>query len=160
MSGYYRARATNADGEVVGRWSSIPLNEGHRQTLELTLGGGARVVRVLELAAAAPVAAAKPAFSAEAVPEASGLSPNSPNPFNSATLITYHLASPGPVKLVIYNVLGQPVRTLVDETGGAGTYHVRWDARDDDGVLLSTGVYIARLNYPGGVHTQRLLYLK
>ncbi len=160
VSGYYRARATNADGDVMGRWSSIPLNVNQRQVLELTLGGGARVVRVQQLATDAPVAAAKPSFAAEAVPVASGLSPNSPNPFNSATLITYHLASPGPAKLVIYNVLGQPVRTLVDEAGGAGTYHVRWDARDDGGALLSTGVYIARLSYPGGVHTQRLLYLK
>ena len=94
------------------------------------------------------------------VPEASGLAPNSPNPFNSATLIPYHMSSAGPVKLVIYNVLGQPVRTLVDETRGAGTYQVKWDARDEGGVLLSTGVYIARLSYPGGVATQRLLYLQ
>ncbi|MDE2888879.1 MAG: T9SS type A sorting domain-containing protein [Gemmatimonadota bacterium] len=160
VSGYYRARATNADGEVVGRWSSIPLNEGHRQVLELTLGGGARVVGVEALAASRSEAAAKPAFAADAVPEASGLAPNSPNPFNSATLITYHLAGEGAVKLVIYNVLGQPVRTLVDESRAAGSYQVRWDARDDGGALLSTGVYIARLSYPGGAQTQRLLYLK
>ena len=160
VSGYYRARATNADGEVVGRWSSIPLNEGRRQALELTLGGGARVVRVASLAAAEAVAAAKPAFSAGAVPEASGLSPNTPNPFNSATVITYQLSSAGPVKLVIYNVLGQPVRTLVDASQVAGSYRVRWDARDDGGALLSTGVYIARLSYPGGAQTHRLLYLK
>ena len=160
VSGYYRARATNADGEVVGRWSSIPLNEGSRQVLELTLGGGARVVRVASLAAAEPIAAAKPAIGAEAVPEASGLSPNSPNPFNSATLITYHLSGAGPVKLVIYNVLGQPLRTLVDASQTTGRYQVLWDARDEGGALLSTGVYIARLSYPGGVQTQRLLYLK
>ena len=160
VSGYYRARAINADGEVVGRWSSIPLNEGRRQVLELTLGGGARVVRVASLATAEPAAAAKPAFAAEAVPEGGGLSPNSPNPFNSATLITYRLSGSGPVKLVIYNVLGQPVRTLVDESRAAGAYQVRWDARDDGGLLLSTGVYIVRLTYPGGVQTQRLLYLK
>ena len=160
VSGYYRVRATNAGGEVVGRWSSIPLNEGRRQALELTLGGGARVVRVASLAAAEAVAAAKPVFEAETVPEASGLGPNTPNPFNSATLITYHLSGVGPVKLVIYNVLGQPVRTLVDASQTAGRYHVKWDARDESGALLSTGVYIARLSYPGGVQTQRLLYLK
>ncbi len=90
----------------------------------------------------------------------SGLAPNSPNPFNSATVITYHLAGPGPVQLVIYNVLGQPVRTLVDASQAAGVYQVRWDARDEGGVLLSTGVYIARLTYPDGVKTQRMLYLK
>ena len=160
VNGYYRARATNADGEVVGQWSSIPLNEGRRQVLELTLGGGARVVRVASLASAEPVAAAKPAVAAGTVPEASGLAPNSPNPFNSATIITYRLSSPGPVKLVIFNVLGQPVRTLVDESRAAGSYQVRWDARDEGGVLLSTGVYIAHLSYPGGAQTQRLLYLK
>ena len=160
VSGYYRARATSADGEVVGQWSSIPLNEGRRQTLELTLGGGARVVRVVSLAAAEAVAAAKPVFEAGILPETIGLSPNVPNPFNSATLITYHLSGAGPVKLAIYNVLGQPVRTLVDESRAAGSYQVRWDARDEGGVLLSTGVYIARLSYPGGVQTLRLLYLK
>ena len=160
VSGYYRARATNSDGEVVGRWSSIPLNGNQRQVLELTLGGGARVVRVHSLSSSSPEAAAKPAFATQAVPEASGLGPNSPNPFNSTTLITYHLSRPGPAKLVIYNVLGQPVRTLVDETRGAGTYRVKWDARDEGGALLSTGVYIARLSFPGGAHTQRLLYLK
>ena len=160
VSGYFRARATNADGEVVGRWSSIPLNEGRRQVLELTLGGGARVVGVEALASSGSEAAAKPAFAVEAVPEASGLAPNSPNPFNSATLITYHLSGAGPVKLVIYNVLGQPVRTLVDESRAAGTYKVKWDARDEDGALLSTGVYIAHLSYPGGAQSQRLLYLK
>ena len=159
-SGYYRARARNTEGEIVGEWNSIPLNFNKRQVLELTLGGTARVVRAETLAASSPEAAAKPAFGAEAVPEASGLAPNSPNPFNSATLITYYLSSPGPVKLVIYNLLGQPVRTLVDESRVAGTYRVKWDARDDGGAVLSTGVYIARLSYPGGVQTQRLLYLK
>ncbi|MCY3765708.1 MAG: T9SS type A sorting domain-containing protein [Gemmatimonadetes bacterium] len=160
VSGYYRARATNADGEVVGRWSSIPLNEGRRQVLVLTLGGGMRVVRVEALSASGPAVASKAAFGAAAVPEASGLSPNVPNPFNSATLITYHLSIAGPVKLVIYNVLGQPVRTLVDEFRAAGSYQIRWDARDQLGASLSTGVYIARMSYPGGAQTQRLLYLK
>ena len=61
---------------------------------------------------------------------------------------------------MIYNVLGQPVRTLVDEFQGAGSYQVQWDARDRQGASLSSGVYIARLAHPGGVQTRRLLYLK
>ena len=152
VSGYYIARARNADGETVGQWHSIPLNQNQRQVLELTLSGGMTVVRVEPLAASKPVA--------ETVPEVSGLAPNFPNPFNSATLITYHLSSPGPVQLVIYNVLGQPVRTLVDQSQAAGSYQIRWDVLDQRGVSLSTGIYIARLSYPGGVQTQRLLYLK
>ena len=154
VTGYYTARASNADGEIVGQWHSIPLNHNQRQVLELTLGGGMKIVQV------GPLAASKPVLAAETVPEVSGLAPNFPNPFNSATLITYHLSNPGPVQLVIYNVLGQPVRTLVNESQAAGTYQIRWDVLDQRGFSLSTGIYIARLSYPGGVQTQRLLYLK
>ena len=148
VSGFYQARARNAVGEVVGQWHSIPLNRDRRQVLELTLGGGMRVVRVEPLAAA------------KAVASASGLAPNVPNPFNSSTQIAYNLPSSGPVQLVIYNLLGQPVRTLVNEFQAAGFYQVRWDARDQQGASLSSGIYIARLSYPGGVQTRRLLYLK
>ena len=154
VSGYYTARASNADGEIVGQWNSIPLNHNQRQVMELTLGGGMKIVRV------EPLAASKPVLVAETEAVTSGLAPNFPNPFNSATLITYHLSNPGPVQLVIYNVLGQPVRTLVDKSQAAGTYQIRWDVLDQRGVSLSTGTYIARLSYPGGVQTQRLLYLK
>jgi hypothetical protein len=154
VSGYYTARASNADGEIVAQWHSIPLNHNQRQVLELPLGGKMKVVRV------EPLAAAKPVLSTETEVAISGLAPNFPNPFNSATLITYHLSSPGPVQLVIYNVLGQPVRTLVDKSQAAGTYQIRWDVLDQRGVSLSTGIYIARLSYPGGMQTRRLLYLK
>ena len=148
VGGFYQARARNAAGEIVGQWNSIPLNRNRRQVLELTLGGGMRVVRVERLAAA------------KAVASAGGLGSNAPNPFNSSTQIAYRLSSPGPVQLVIYNVLGQPVRTLVDGSRAAGSYRVEWDARDQRGVSLSSGIYIARLSYPGGVQTRRLLYLK
>ena len=148
VSGFYQARARNADGEVVGQWHSIPLNRDKRQVLELPLDGVMRIVRVEPLAAA------------KAVASASGLAPNVPNPFNSETQIAYRLSNSGPVQLVIYNVLGQPVRTLVDEFQAAGSYQVQWDARDQQGASLSSGIYITRLSYPEGVQTRRLLYLK
>ncbi len=89
-----------------------------------------------------------------------GLAPNVPNPFNPSTVISYRLATPGAVRLEIYNLLGQPVRTLVDQVQAAGAYWVRWDARDGRGAAVAAGVYLVRLHYPGGVQTQRLLYLK
>ena len=150
VSGFYEARARNADGEVVGQWHSIPLNRDKRQVLELTLGGGMSM-----WIAGDESQAADPAGTL-----ASGLGPNVPNPFNSATQVAYRLSRPGPVQLVIYNVLGQPVRTLVDEVQAAGSYRVQWDARDRQGASLSSGAYIARLSYPDGVQTRRLLYLK
>ena len=94
------------------------------------------------------------------IPTTSGLSPNFPNPFNASTQIAYHLATPGPVRLTIYNTLGQPVRTLVNQFQPAGFYQVLWDARDQQGTTVSTGVYFTRLHYPGGVQTRRLLLLK
>ena len=97
---------------------------------------------------------------ADDLPATSGLDPNHPNPFNGSTQISYRLAAPGPVRLAIYNVLGQPVRTLVDESQTAGFYQVSWDARDHRGSTVAAGVYLMRLHYPDGVRTRRLLYLK
>ena len=94
------------------------------------------------------------------VASVSGLALSVPNPFNSSTQIAYHLSNPGPVQLVIYNVLGQSVRTLVDQFQAAGSHRVQWDARGEQGASLSSGVYIIRLSYPGRMETQRLLYLK
>ena len=118
----------------------------------------------LPLCPDAPSASDETATSVEVVsqnlPTTSGLSPNYPNPFNASTQIAYHLATPGPVRLKIYNTLGQPVRTLVDQFQTAGSYQVHWDARDQQGAPAATGVYFTRLHYPGGVQTQRLLLLK
>ena len=133
VSGFYQARARNADGKVVGQWHSIPLNRNRRQVLELTLGGGMRIAGVESLAAA------------KAVASASRLGPNVPNPFNSTTLITYHLAEAAPVRLVVYNTLGQVVATLVDAYQETGVYHAAWDGRDASGVPVVSGVYLYRL---------------
>ena len=153
VGGFYEARARTADGGIVGQWHSIPLNRGMRQVLELPLGGDARVVSSERLDAAKQVAE-------PGQPPAVRLEPNAPNPFNSSTLIPYRLQSPGPVRLVIYNALGQPVRTLVEESQPAGAHLVHWDARDRQGSAVAAGVYFARLHYPGGVQTRRMLYLK
>ena len=150
-SGFYRARAGNRAGRVVGRWHSIPLNEGRLQVLELTPGAGARVVSSQRLDAAKAVGGE---------PEAIGLAPNYPNPFNSSTRIIYRLAKSGPVRLEIFNTLGQPLRTLVDEVQAAGRYQVHWEARDQRGAAVAAGVYLTRLVYPGGVETRRVVHLK
>ncbi len=88
------------------------------------------------------------------------LAPNAPNPFNASTLIPYRLDTDGPVRLEIYNLLGQRLRILVDEVQTAGAYRVSWDARDVAGRRVSTGIYFTRLHYPGGLQTRRMLYLE
>ena len=94
------------------------------------------------------------------VPMTSGLDPSFPNPFNSTTRIPYRLAAAGPVRLEIYTVAGQPVRTLVDRVQASGRYQVSWDGRDQRGVAVAAGVYWTCLHYPGGKQTRRVLHLK
>ena len=83
------------------------------------------------------------------LPARTVLQANYPNPFNSTTQIPYRLAAPGPVRLVLYNTLGQPVRILVDEIQSAGRYQVQWDGRARYGSAVAAGVYVARLHFPG-----------
>jgi hypothetical protein len=84
----------------------------------------------------------------KAVPEAFAITYNYPNPFNSSTIIQYDLKYPMHVSMTIYNMLGQPVITLLDEDKPAGYHHVRWDAK------VASGVYIYRLTAqpPSGTH--------
>ena len=88
------------------------------------------------------------------------LLPNYPNPFNYSTKIAYRLADPGKVELAIYNVLGQLIRTLVEQSQSPGHYNVLWDGRDQEGALVGAGVYMTRLRHSDGIQTQRLLFLK
>ena len=79
------------------------------------------------------------------MPGSFSLSPNYPNPFNAETTIRYALRDPGRVQVVVYDALGRRVRTLVDEERVAGQYSVLWDGRDDEGEVMSAGVYFYRL---------------
>ena len=79
------------------------------------------------------------------LPEKYALSPCYPNPFNSGTVITYQLPESGYVRLAIYDVLGQEVRVLTSEMQPAGWYRVTWDAKDGAGRLVSSGVYLYRM---------------
>jgi hypothetical protein len=92
------------------------------------------------------------------------LSQNYPNPFNPTTRIRYTVGTkqtqPVPVSLKIYNVLGQLVRTLVDEEKAAGSHRVTWDGRDDGGQKLSSGVYLYRLEIENLRVSRRMLLLK
>jgi hypothetical protein len=74
------------------------------------------------------------------VPTTFNLNQNYPNPFNNATMITYQLSRTSPVELIVYNLLGQKVATLVSHRQQAGVYHVNWDAGN-----MSSGIYYYQL---------------
>jgi streptogramin lyase len=85
---------------------------------------------------------------------------NYPNPFNPSTTIRFTTSNPGPVRLVVYNALGQQVRTLASGFRNAGTHAVFWDGRDDRGHDVASGVYVYRLRSGSSEVTNRMLLLK
>jgi len=80
-----------------------------------------------------------------ATPSSYALSQNYPNPFNPETTIRYDLPNAGTVRLSLYNLTGQLVRTLVDREHPAGNYSVLWDGTDNIGRDVASGVYLCRM---------------
>ncbi len=90
---------------------------------------------------------------------------NYPNPFNSGTSIQYVVSSSGHnnstrVILRIYNILGQTVRTLVNEEKQAGSYQVIWDGNDGQGNPVASGLYLYRLTIGDFSEERKMLLLK
>jgi hypothetical protein len=83
-----------------------------------------------------------------------------PNPFNPATTIAYDLPSDSAVSIVIYGALGQEVRRLVTEQKSAGRYTIQWDALDNFGRSVGSGVYIAKIEAGQFSASQKMLLLK
>ena len=93
-------------------------------------------------------------------PHSFELSNNYPNPFNPSTKINFGIPKDGMVSLVVYNVLGQRVRTLADAPMAAGQYSITWDGRNDAGSTLSSGVYFYRLQAGATAIVKKMLLLK
>ena len=96
----------------------------------------------------------------EEAPLVFSLSQNAPNPFNPETIISYSLPQSEQVKLVIYNVLGQEIRTLVNAFKPAGRYRVVWNSKDDFGRSVSSGVYFYQITAGEFLDTRKMLILK
>jgi len=85
---------------------------------------------------------------------------NYPNPFNSSTAIRFDLATPGDVRLTVYNILGQKVIDLEDNALPAGTHCIHWDARNASGNRISSGVYFYRIEAENYESVKKLLLIK
>jgi hypothetical protein len=83
-----------------------------------------------------------------------------PNPFNPSTTISYDLPDAAFVSIVIYDAIGQEVRRLVGEQTAAGRYRTQWDARDNQGRAVGSGVYIAKVEAGSFSSSQKMLLLK
>ncbi len=101
------------------------------------------------------------------VPKNFKLYQNFPNPFNPVTTIKYDIPETGRVKMKIYNVIGQVVKTLVDDNKKAGRYKLQWKGLNDNYRAVASGVYFYRIIYEPEkntagkrIVTKKLVYLK
>ena len=103
-----------------------------------------------------------PAFNL--LPAAFRLHQNYPNPFNPRTIIRFEIPYTGAgeekVHLLIYNLLGQCIRTLVDESKLPGVYEAQWEGLDDNGNQAATGIYLVRFQTGSFTAVKKLILMK
>jgi hypothetical protein len=99
-------------------------------------------------------------FGVAEVPKEYELAQNYPNPFNAGTEIRYALPQAGPVRLEVYSTLGMKVRTLIDAPMEAGRHRLTWNGANDEGKIVSSGIYIYRLQAGSFRAERKLLFVK
>jgi len=83
-----------------------------------------------------------------------------PNPFNKSVKIDYAVPYPQNINLIVYDVCGKKVRTLVNERQKPGNFAVVWDGKDDEGKEVAAGIYFGRIKTEKGVVTNKLILIK
>lgn len=99
-------------------------------------------------------------FADDTILSATKLYENYPNPFNPYTNISFFLSSEGKVLIDIYNIKGEKVTTLVNETFTAGHHTISWDGRDNHGQSVGSGVFIYRMKTEEGSISKKMLMIK
>ncbi|MFA6976404.1 MAG: T9SS type A sorting domain-containing protein [Mesotoga sp.] len=94
------------------------------------------------------------------MPSALALHSNYPNPFNPSTTINFSLPKTAPVRLVIYNIRGQKVKELLNESLEGGNHNVVWNGRDDGNRPVASGVYFTRLEQSGVTKISKMMLMK
>ncbi|MCI0513839.1 T9SS type A sorting domain-containing protein [candidate division KSB1 bacterium] len=107
-----------------------------------------------------PTTAIPEVLTYEEIPEFFALSQNYPNPFNPRTSISYQLAGEARVQLEIFNLLGQKVRTLVNENQPSGFYQVAWDGNNDAGLSLASGIYLIQFQAGNYQEMKKMLIVR
>jgi len=95
------------------------------------------------------------------VPNGVELHQNYPNPFNPGTTIVFRLPEAGHIQLDIFNLQGQRVRSLINQSVSAGQHYIRWNGLDQKGKRVASGIYIYRLQFENRyVKTRKMILLK
>jgi hypothetical protein len=88
------------------------------------------------------------------------ISRNYPNPFNRTTQIDYQVPEDNHISIVIYDLMGREVRTLMDKVQSKGYYDIEWNGESDHGEFVSTGVYFLQFTSNGFSNKNKMILLK
>jgi len=94
------------------------------------------------------------------LPSNFALNQNYPNPFNASTEITFNTPVQSEVSLEVYNLAGQKIATLANDTYNAGEHSVIWNSTSDNGQVVSSGVYFYRLQVNDRSETRKMVLIK
>jgi hypothetical protein len=95
------------------------------------------------------------------IPDNFTLEQNYPNPFNPTTTIRYYLESPVKVKMVVYNAIGQKVKTLIEgDSQLSGSHTISWDGQDDQGRSVASGIYLYQLTAGKNSAARKMLLVR
>ncbi|MBN2008128.1 T9SS type A sorting domain-containing protein [candidate division KSB1 bacterium] len=153
-------------------WETIGFVAGHGTTAEPRdyefsiekMPAGEYAFRLLQIDTDGTSTASMERLVTISAPVQFALDQNYPNPFNPTTVISYQVPEQATgavdISLIIYNLLGEKVRTLVMTKQAAGYYAVTWDGRNDRGQIQSTGTYIYRLHAGTHIATRRMVLMK
>ena len=106
------------------------------------------------------VTSGKYLFNILPLPKEYKLYANFPNPFNMRTTIQFDIPFNTKVGLIIYDINGKEVRTLLNREISAGFHNVQWDGFDNQGKMTSSGIYFARLQSSSFQKSNKILLLK
>jgi len=95
-----------------------------------------------------------------ATPVTTMLQGNYPNPFNPETVIRFATKDPGNVKITVYNIKGQVVKTLTNQNYPSGNHQLIWNGKDDKGRSVSSGIYMYRMETPSYSKTMKMMLMK
>jgi len=88
------------------------------------------------------------------------LAQNCPNPFNPETNIDFVLPKETYCSLIIYDLLGQKIRTLLDSQIGSGNYQIHWNGKSESGLNVPSGIYFYQLCTPDFVQTNKMVLVR
>jgi hypothetical protein len=94
------------------------------------------------------------------LPTTFALYQNHPNPFNPITTIRYDLPEDGPVSIIIYDLMGREIKTLVKQVSAPGRYSATWNGKNEFGKQIASGMYFYRMETPDFQSVKKLIFLK